>query len=155
MAAEATVAANVKSKYAGADQPGTWKVVDSEGNVVFHIDHDNERVDIGYDGYKGYLLRARKGIQTWYIEFITNTSCTLGEWWGIVAKLAGKVGSYAFRVQNSDGQDMVTIRDDAHMEFEPVADTTKNLKAGVLHYDKATNKFRFYNGSSWEAITSA
>ena len=155
MAAEPVVVTNIKSITQGQDQPGIFRFLDADGNSIFYINRDDELVEVGYAGYAGYTLKTWKGITTWFINFITNTSNTLGEWWGIVAKLSGRSGSYAFRVQDDTNTDVWTARDDGHCEFKPTADTTNNLKAGVMHYDSATNKFKFYNGSSWETITSA
>lgn len=154
MTAEAIVATNVKSITQGANQPGTWKVVDDEGNVIFHIDKDNTRIDIGYNRGWGFILRVLKALHIWEIKFIRNTAVTISEHYGILCRLPESTGTYRLAIQNGNWQDVFELRNDAHLYMQPSADTTNNLKAGIVHYDSATNKLKFYTGSAWETVTS-
>lgn len=154
MSATSTPATNVKSITQGYLQPGTYTIIDSEGNAVLTVDPTNERIDIGKGNGVGFWLRALKGLDAWEIRFVNNTSCTLHEFWGIVAGMPGSSGDYAFRVQNSSGQDVFQARDDGHAYLKPTSQTTNGLKAGLIMYNSATNKLNFYNGSAWAVITS-
>ena len=49
MSAESEVATNIKSSYIGGGQPGVWKLVDADGNVILEMDLDNATLSIGGD----------------------------------------------------------------------------------------------------------
>ena len=156
MSATPTIPTNVKSITQGKNQPGTYKVYDDDGNVVLFVDKDNERIDVGRGNGVGFWLRALKGLDTWEIRFVNNTSMSLHEFYGIVAGLGGgNSGDFAFRVQDNSGNDVFQARDDGHIYLNPATRTTNGLKAGLVIYNKSTNKLNFYNGSAWEVVTSA
>lgn len=156
MSATPTVATNVKSLYMGGDQPGTYKVVDADGNTVLYVDTDNEQIDIGQSNGVGFLLRLLKGLHVWEIKFLNDTACKLFEWWGIVVQLRGTSGHRAFHVQDGNGVDIFEVNNSGFVYFKPLASApTTNVKEGCVYYDASASKLKVYTGSSWETISSS
>lgn len=156
MSAEPTVATNVKSIYMGGGQPGTYKVVDSEGNTILDVDLDNERIDIGHSSGVGFFLRLLKGLIVWEIKFLRNLNVRIEEHWGPLVTIPEGSGDYAFRVRNASGYQTFQARNDGAVKISPVASAPSgNLENGLVYYDASANKLKLRTPSGWETITSA